>query len=419
MAQFQKRVNIEVIDANNGQFCKIACMSCIRGHRTTSCGITNCRNKVFWTVKRPGRPSNACNCAMVGGVCICTLSVPICPHKAKRGGKRSVDCRCDEQGRFCCYVTEADWAALTAGAKPRIKFFENREDLRADGDKRSNSHALLSFRVAEPAQNGCHKIPDTQQPATPAFGADNEDLDTFMQQYIMNQAAGAMCQQCGRRNCNCSMCPPVMQMGGTSNWGVSMCCSKSQKPEPASTPAPASTPPDGCGCGPQLVSGRDSFWSASIPDFDQGFPHCYQQSSQELPLHTAPNLAVNPDVNYTLLENEAIDFIDPFAIVSQTFNGVPSIPQQQMHHPQPPPQRRHGQFSTPPHLPYGDPAMPHMVSEADNELLQETAYQRQGPPQQTLQKREARDSKVSPTTRHYSTVPGEHAFYTEQGRSEY
>ena len=123
---------IEVIDKDTKQVCKIACMSCIRGHRTTSCGIPVCRSKVFWTVKRPGRPSNSCTCRFnASGVCKCVTAIPKCPHKSRKGEKRSSECRCDEQGRFCCLLEPEHWRKLMALEKPTVQFYPSRETLEA------------------------------------------------------------------------------------------------------------------------------------------------------------------------------------------------------------------------------------------------------------------------------------------------
>lgn len=123
---------IEVVDSRTSQVCKIACMSCIRGHRTTSCGIPVCRQKIFWTVKRPGRPSNSCNCryGSTGG-CKCVTAMSKCPHKARKGEKRSSECRCDEQGRYCCLLEPDHWDALVQLQKPTVDFYPNREALEA------------------------------------------------------------------------------------------------------------------------------------------------------------------------------------------------------------------------------------------------------------------------------------------------
>lgn len=124
---------IEVIDGRTKQVCKIACMSCIRGHRTTSCGIPVCRQKIFWTVKRPGRPSNSCTCRYgTTGGCKCVTAIPKCPHKSKKGEKRSSECRCDEQGRYCCLLEPEHWDVLFQLKKPTINFFPSREALEGD-----------------------------------------------------------------------------------------------------------------------------------------------------------------------------------------------------------------------------------------------------------------------------------------------
>lgn len=126
---------IEVLDARTKQICKVACMSCIRGHRTTSCGIPVCRMKIFWTVKRPGRPSNSCTCRFgASGRCQCVVARSACPHKAKKGEKRRAgECRCDEQGRFCCLLEPGDWDVLCNLGNPKVQFFGSREDLEAGG----------------------------------------------------------------------------------------------------------------------------------------------------------------------------------------------------------------------------------------------------------------------------------------------
>ena len=143
---------IEVLDSRTSQVCKIACMSCIRGHRTTACGIPVCRTKLFWTVKRPGRPANACSCRYGGkGGCKCVVVKSSCPHKATKGAKRTGECRCDEQGRYCCLLQPQDWAMLLSLQKPTVDFFSSREDL-------EDSH------VSPTAMS---------LPATPAFSGDN------------------------------------------------------------------------------------------------------------------------------------------------------------------------------------------------------------------------------------------------------
>ena len=100
----------EVMDTASGENLKLACMACIRGHRTKHCGGHNCRDKILWTIKRPGRPSNSCMCKFSGtGRCKCVLAKAQCPHKSKKGEKKAVDCRCDERGRLCCTLTPPEW----------------------------------------------------------------------------------------------------------------------------------------------------------------------------------------------------------------------------------------------------------------------------------------------------------------------
>lgn len=132
MEQQKPFKTIEVVDSRTSQVCKVACMSCIRGHRTTSCGIPVCRTKVFWTVKRPGRPSNSCTCRYgATGGCKCVVARSACPHKSKKGEKRSGECRCDEQGRYCCLIEPEHWSALLSLRKPTVDFFPSREALEA------------------------------------------------------------------------------------------------------------------------------------------------------------------------------------------------------------------------------------------------------------------------------------------------
>ncbi|KXT08046.1 hypothetical protein AC579_1097, partial [Pseudocercospora musae] len=132
MEQEKPFKTIEVIDSRTSQICKVACMSCIRGHRTTSCGIPVCRTKIFWTVKRPGRPSNSCTCRYgATGGCKCVVARSACTHKSKKGEKRSGECRCDEQGRYCCLLDPDHWSTLVALGKPTVHFFPTREALEA------------------------------------------------------------------------------------------------------------------------------------------------------------------------------------------------------------------------------------------------------------------------------------------------
>ncbi|CAK4032462.1 hypothetical protein AC579_1097 [Lecanosticta acicola] len=153
---------IEVVDSRTNQVCKVACMSCIRGHRTTSCGIPVCRSKIFWTVKRPGRPSNSCTCRYgATGGCKCVVARSACPHKSKKGEKRSGECRCDEQGRYCCLLEPEHWNSLLSLEKPTVDFFPTTEALRAKQDATSASTPSYSSIASPPST---HSIPSTPTP---------------------------------------------------------------------------------------------------------------------------------------------------------------------------------------------------------------------------------------------------------------
>lgn len=162
MEQDKPFKTIEVIDRHTKQVSKIACMSCIRGHRTTSCGIPVCRSKVFWTVKRPGRPSNACTCQYnSSGGCKCVTAMAKCPHKSRKGEKRTSECRCDEQGRFCCLLESEHWDVLLASSKPIVDFFPTREALESQVSVQSpvaatntTTPSTPSFLPATPQHNG-------------------------------------------------------------------------------------------------------------------------------------------------------------------------------------------------------------------------------------------------------------------------
>jgi hypothetical protein len=81
-------------------------------------------------VKRPGRPSNSCTCRYgATGGCKCVVARSACPHKSKKGEKRSGECRCDEMGRYCCLLEPRHWKALIALEKPTVDFYPSREAL--------------------------------------------------------------------------------------------------------------------------------------------------------------------------------------------------------------------------------------------------------------------------------------------------
>lgn len=163
---------IEVYDSRTKQLCKVACMSCIRGHRTTSCGIPVCRTKVFWTVKRPGRPSNSCTCRYgATGGCKCVVAKSACPHKAKKGEKRSGECRCDEQGRYCCLLDPEHWKALHALQKPTVDFFPSRE-------------------LLESKQAASHRMPVPQTPTYPIGSPPSTNSIPSTPIHVMNNGFG-------------------------------------------------------------------------------------------------------------------------------------------------------------------------------------------------------------------------------------
>lgn len=166
MEQEKPFKTIEVVDSRTNQTCKVACMSCIRGHRTTSCGIPVCRTKIFWTVKRPGRPSNSCTCRYgATGGCKCVVARSACPHKSKKGEKRSGECRCDEQGRYCCLIEPDHWTALLSLQKPVVEFFSTREELEAKQKSPLNMSLPQTpaySSIASPPQS--NSVPSTPAP---------------------------------------------------------------------------------------------------------------------------------------------------------------------------------------------------------------------------------------------------------------
>lgn len=166
----------EVIDAVNGETLKLACMACIRGHRTKQCGSQACRDKVLWTIKRPGRPSNSCMCKFSGtGRCKCVIAKAQCPHKPKKGEKRAVECRCDERGRLCCTLNSDQWQAVTAGQKPALRLYRTQEELQA-----SFSNTLISstYPGMGPMAQGQSPFSTPQTPAASMGGFTNDSGDS-------------------------------------------------------------------------------------------------------------------------------------------------------------------------------------------------------------------------------------------------
>ena len=181
MEQDKPFKTIEVIDSQTGKLCKIACMSCIRGHRTTSCGIPVCRSKIFWTVKRPGRPSNSCTCRYGPGKgCECVVAKSACPHKPKKGEKRTVDCRCDEQGRYCCLLEARHWDQLLLLQNPTVTFFSPREALEGTGNEPSNGDLppTPAYSASTPQTlNSLPNTPGSQQNTMQSFSAVPQSTD--------------------------------------------------------------------------------------------------------------------------------------------------------------------------------------------------------------------------------------------------
>ncbi|EMC99290.1 hypothetical protein BAUCODRAFT_398032 [Baudoinia panamericana UAMH 10762] len=168
---------IEVIDAQTNQACKIACMSCIRGHRTTSCGNHVCRRKVLWTVKRPGRPSNSCNCQYgANGGCKCVITRTTCPHKPKKGEKRSIECRCDEKGRYCCLLQSEDWHTLMSRQKPTVEFYPTKEVLEAKFARPATVPRPVSMTPMTPALSINSPTVFGSVPSTPGQGGQTLDF---------------------------------------------------------------------------------------------------------------------------------------------------------------------------------------------------------------------------------------------------
>ncbi|OQO09860.1 hypothetical protein B0A48_04212 [Cryoendolithus antarcticus] len=86
-----------------------------------------------------------------------------CPHKVKKGEKRSNECRCDEQGRYCCLLETDHWELLMRLEKPGVTFFSSREALEA------TQHGMRAGTPATPS----YYMPSTPGsmmsiPSTPA-----------------------------------------------------------------------------------------------------------------------------------------------------------------------------------------------------------------------------------------------------------
>jgi hypothetical protein len=112
-----------------------------------------------------------------------------CPHKPKKGEKRSGECRCDEQGRYCCLIEPQHWDQLLSLQKPTVDFYPTREAL----ESRFTAHTPVSLpmtpafshstpstfphAVTVPAQtNGVHQL---QQAMSPNFNGLHSPASTM------------------------------------------------------------------------------------------------------------------------------------------------------------------------------------------------------------------------------------------------
>lgn len=184
----------EVTDSGNGETLKLACMACIRGHRTKHCGSLACRDKILWTIKRPGRPSNSCMCKFSGtGRCKCVIAKAQCPHKAKKGEKKTTDCRCDERGRLCCTLSGEQWQMLANGTKPNVRLYRTQEELHASF---MGGGVSADYMRVEPLPPGQSPMSTPQTPAASMGGFTNGSGGNTPQTPIsMLHNPGAFAQQ--------------------------------------------------------------------------------------------------------------------------------------------------------------------------------------------------------------------------------
>lgn len=144
---------------------------------------------MFWTVKRPGRPSNSCTCRFgATGGCKCVVAKSACPHKAKKGEKRTGECRCDEQGRYCCLLEPEHWTALHALQKPVVDFFPTRELLeerQATPNRQMSVPQTPTYPMGSPP-------PTNGVPGTPINGMNNGYSYPSMQSTSLTPRFGMM-----------------------------------------------------------------------------------------------------------------------------------------------------------------------------------------------------------------------------------
>lgn len=194
---------VMAVDARTHTVYKVSCMSCIRGHRTLSCGSRSCRSKVFWTVRRAGRPQGNCTCSQRNGICRCSRIRSVCTHKPKKGeNKRAIGCRCDEQGRYCCLLDDKAWKIHERGEAIPTDFHPNREALLAASNAAIdepatpstagiqtgtpntpfyNEHAYNEHADGGGVSVSPFDVPDLQPPgqSTPVAGVSTTGIDPF------------------------------------------------------------------------------------------------------------------------------------------------------------------------------------------------------------------------------------------------
>lgn len=123
--------SITVMDSRTAEIQKVACMSCIRGHRTAFCGRSVCHPKIFWTVSKPGRPATACTCSLrETDRCKCTR---VQSKKQSREVLDPVPSAVTNERR-CCLLNPSDWEAISLQQRPEVVFYPSAEALRCAPD---------------------------------------------------------------------------------------------------------------------------------------------------------------------------------------------------------------------------------------------------------------------------------------------
>ena len=90
-----------------------------------------------------------------------------CPHKSKKGEKRSGECRCDEQGRYCCLLEPHHWDQLLSLQKPTVDFSQTREQLDAKqaGSMNGSVPQTPAYSMVSSPPPAVHSVPSTPAPA--------------------------------------------------------------------------------------------------------------------------------------------------------------------------------------------------------------------------------------------------------------